>query len=379
MIPSFQGKPYAQRHFRAIVEHARRTNPFYAGWIVDPENPPIIDRATFLANNDEILNGHPITARTSGSTGIPVRVSHSTERQRLLSRDVADYVRLLGGPLPRAVLVHLYDDDPPREDTLSIKEPLDRQLAFIEQRRRDVGAKAITTYPTNAATLSQAVIDRGLDMSFVARFGMYGECVEPFHEELVRQAFPNAQIWTTYSSMEVGLIAFRCPYSETHHHIMANRLGVEVLRSDDAPAAIGERGRVVITDYFNRQAPIIRYELGDYAVREPCPCGRIKLPAFRHIYGKIRGALLHRNGERVLFADLSVSLRDLPGMGRYQVIQHDIDRFTVKVVADRNLDAEIRTALERHFGYQLGEVRIQYVDDIPLGPNGKFYATICEV
>jgi hypothetical protein len=120
---------------------------------------------------------------------------------------------------------------------------------------------------------------------------------------------------------------------------------LEVLRDDNTPAAVGEVGRVVITDYFNDRCPLIRYELGDYVVREPCPCGQIKLP----------------------------------GMRRYQVIQHSVERFTVKVISDQTIDADITQAIRKHFGYVPQRLTIRYVDDIPLGPNGKFFATISEV
>jgi phenylacetate-coenzyme A ligase PaaK-like adenylate-forming protein len=368
--------PYAARRTRDIVDAARASHPFYRRWIPDPAQPPILDRATFLAHNDELLLGRPATGATSGSTGVPVRFAQSDEWRRVAGEDGDRFIRQLGGALPVVRLVHVDHDAP--ANTLSVATPLDVQLAFIAQRRRDHGAAALITYPTHAETLARAALDRGLDMSFVRRFGLIGEHVEPAHRAIVERAFPAARVWTTYSSLEFGLIASMCPFEPSFHHINAHRLGVEVLLEDGRPAPDGVRGRVIITDYLNRLTPFIRYEIGDLAARGRCPCGRIPLPAFAEIHGKVRGALLHRSGERVLFADLSVQLRDLPGMRQYQVIQHDLDTFTVRVVADRRLDAEIRAALAAHFGAPV-EVRVEAVDAIPRGPNGKFYASICEL
>jgi hypothetical protein len=367
---------YAVRHTRAIVDAARASHPFYRRWIADPDRPPILDRATFLAHNDELLLGRPATGATSGSTGVPVRFAQSDAWRRIACEDADRFVRQLGGPLPAIRLLHVDHAAPP--NTLSVAAPLEAQLAFI-QRRRDQGAATLITYPTHAETLARAVLDRGVDTSFLRRFGLIGENVEPAHKDLIARAFPTARIWTTYSSLEFGLIASMCPFEPDFHHINAHRLGVEVLRDDGEPAAEGERGRVILTDYVNRLTPFIRYEIGDLAARGRCPCGRIPLPAFRQIHGKVRGALLHRNGERVLFADLSVRLRDLPGMRQYQVVQHSLEAFTVRVVADRPLDAEVRAAFTTHFGYTPADVQIEPVAQIPRGPNGKFYASICEV
>lgn len=371
----FRGTPYAEHHFREIVRYAREHNLFYERWITDPANVPILDRTTFLDHNDEILAGFPVTERTSGSTGVPVRVSHSDQWARIAGQDTLRFVRQLGGRLPAVKL--LYFPDGTDEDGLDVGTPIEAQISFILRRRAEAGTRAITTYPTNAEMLSQAVLDRALDMSFITRFGMYGEAIEPFHVAAVRRAFPNARVWTTYSSVEFGIIAGICPYEPGFHHISAHRLGVEVLRDDGSPTESGELGRVVVTDYFNRQSPLIRYEIGDYAERGECPCGRIRLPAFARIHGKTRGALLHRNGNRVLFADLSVALRDTPGMRQYQVIQTGIEDFTVKIVARGNLDTAVRAAFRAHFGYVPKHLHTEYVDEIPRGPGGKFHASIC--
>jgi phenylacetate-CoA ligase len=208
---------------------------------------------------------------------------------------------------------------------------------------------------------------------------MYGEAVEPGQVDLVRQAFPKAQVWTTYSSMEFALIAFMCPYEPEFHHLSAHRLGIEILGEDGSPVGIGERGRVVVTDYFNRRSPFIRYEIGDLAVPGKCPCGRIRMPALQRVDGKIRGALLHRDGRRVVFTDLSVALRDTAGMRQYQVIQDGLEDFTVNLVANRNLDVEVRAAIHNHFGYHPEHVTMHYVDEIPREHNGKFHASICRI
>ena len=78
MVESFRTRPHSAKHFTAIVDSARTNNPFYRRWLTDRDSVPIIDRTTFLDNNDEILNGFPVPGRTSGSTGVPVSVSQSS-------------------------------------------------------------------------------------------------------------------------------------------------------------------------------------------------------------------------------------------------------------------------------------------------------------
>ncbi|MFH1322105.1 MAG: hypothetical protein ABII90_15825 [Bacteroidota bacterium] len=375
---SFCDRPFAKKHFLAIVDYASKNNPFYRNRFTDSGELPIIDRITFLEHNDEILNNNPVTASTSGSTGIPVRISVSAERDQMNRDDDIRFVRWLGGPLPCTRIIHSGSDDK-RAWLLDVKAPIDEQIAFIQRRYSETGAVALTTYPTNAEMLAREVLDRGIDMSFIQRFGVFSEAFETYQKEVISRAFPNSQIWSTYSSMEFGMIAGQCPYEPDYHHIMAHKLGVEILNKDDEKCKPGEMGRLVITDYFNRQSPLIRYEIGDYAIGQPCPCERIKLPAFRKIVGKVRGALIHRGGRRVVFTALSVALRDLPGMRQYQVIQDNIEDFTVKIAASQQLDDEIRLVFNKHFGYIPKLLKVQYVNSIPREANGKFHASICMI
>ena len=381
MVASFADKPYALRQFRRIASYARRSNPFYRTWITDPESPPLLDRATALEHNDEILNGNEPTGTTSGSIGVPLRYAHSREWNAMAAKDVARFVGSLGGPLPTVRILHASSIRPRRTASMNLEVTagIDEQLEFILRHIGESGAAAITTLPTNAELLASAVLERGIDMSSIRRFGTLAETLEPHQRALVAAAFPAARLWSTYSSMEFGMIAAMCPYEPDFFHLMAHRLGVEVLRDDGTPAPAGEAGAVYVTDYFNRLSPLIRYELGDLAIRGECPCGKIELPALARVLGRVSGTIVNRNGERVLFSNVSIALREIPGMRQYQVIQNSIEGFEAKVSCDHSIDAEIHDAFLHSLGYVPRELVIRYVDSIPRDPSGKYRTSICRI
>jgi len=363
--------------FQAIVRHARRTNPFYARWIPEGGPVPVLTRRVLQDHNDEILNGLKATACTSGSTGMPVRVHMPRERVLDGLRDIAGFIRHMGRPLPRTDIMRARSAHPPPE-FLAIFTPIPEQLEVLRRNFRERGATAIITYPSNAGLLAQEILATGSDFGFIRRVGMISETVDPGVVETVKRAFPNARIWSSYSCMEVGLISFQCPYEPEFHHVVTRKLALEILDESGKACGLGQPGRVVLTDYLNRKMPIIRYEIGDLAEFASCPCGRLPAPALRNIVGKIRGCLVHRDGRRVPFMALSVSLRNLPGMRQFQVIQEELERFTVKVVADGPIDDGVRAEFEREFGY-LPRIGIERVDAIPREPSGKFYASICRI
>jgi phenylacetate-CoA ligase len=283
----------------------------------------------------------------------------------------------VGGPLPRVELVHPQPDRP-QHNVVPIHTPLDQQILAITERAARHAAMAVVTYPTNAVLLAQAILERGIPFPTIRRVLLMSESLDPGQRALIQRAFPNAHVWVTYSSVEFGAISCQCPYEAGFHHIMSHKLGVEILGDDHEPAPFGQVGQLVLTDYFNLKMPLIRYAIGDLAAFGQCPCGKIGLPAFSQVLGKVRGSLLHPDGRRVPFVQLSVALRDLPGMRQFQVIQEKLRRFTVNVVGPRSLDAGIHAAFLKEFGYP-PHLDIRHVEEIPRDPSGKFSISICKV
>ena len=384
LLPShFLSRPYAARQLAKVVAWAAANHPFYqkkyqylSGTI------PLLSRSEILANNALLLADNPETGRTSGSTGIPVRFSWSRQRQLISQQENARYTKdWLGGALPRTRIIRA--KGALDEETVDIATPIDQQIQALQRRYRNAGAVSVITYPTNAAELAQQVIDQHIDMGFIQRFSCYAEAFEPWQEQLVATAFPNAKIYTTYSATELGMIAARCPHEPAYHHIFARKLAVEVLDDNDQLCPPGELGRVVVTDFFNYNSPFIRYDIGDMAASASCPCGIIKLPALTQIAGKVRGLLRDANGKRVMFSHLDAALRDVPGMGQFQVIQHALQEFELRFVAaasyqQPSFESAARSLFAAQFGH---DVMVNFTPEqqIERGANGKFYASICNI
>lgn len=380
---SFRDKPYAREHFKAIVEWAVREHPFYRERISAPaEFVPLLDRVSARENNKALLNGHAPQGQTSGSTGFPLDIAWSREKARHDAYINHRFMEMMGGPLPRARIITRYGRDD-RGDALEITEPLDKQVEFILKRHKDDDIRALVTYPTNALNLARKAVEEGIDFSFIERLVCFSEAYDDYMTEELKAGFPNARIWTTYSSKELGMIAFLCPHGTGYHHINAGDLGIEILNDQDQPCQPGEMGRIVATDYWNTAGSFIRYDIGDMATPGTCPCGKIQGPALAKIFGKARGALKRENGEPIMFSSIDARLRQLPGLLQYQIIQEELDFLRVRLVSEAeadipNLEKNIRTELDDFLGFS---PRFEFVREDHIGqePSGKFYATICKV
>ena len=372
----FPSGSYAARRFEAIVAHARQVNPFYRDWLSGGPSVPVLDRLTVLENNDLILNGVAPTGETSGSTGVPVRYAFSPEYARQADHDTNRFVEWLGGPRRSVAIVFPYRDDP-GSDVLSVHSTPAEQLDFLDRRHHAVGAIALTTYPSNAQLLLHYMLDRGEVRPEYKRVGLMSEAVDETLRAMIAQSFPDATIWETYSSREFGMIAGGCPHQPGYFHYMAHRLGIEIIRDDGTACDQGEVGRVVITGFMNDVFPLIRYEIGDRAAFCACPCGRIRLPALCRLEGKVRGALLHRNGRRVAFVELSAAMRAMKDMRQFQVLQHSVEHFTVRLVGPASLERPVTDAFARHFGYVPRRPEFSFEPQIDREHNGKLHESIC--
>ncbi|MCH8037825.1 MAG: tetratricopeptide repeat protein [Proteobacteria bacterium] len=184
----------------------------------------------------------------------------------------------------------------------------------------------------------------------------------------------NATLSDAYSSEELGMIAFQCP-ENTHYHLQAENLFVEILDEEGALCAPGQVGRVVVTDLHNFAMPLIRYEIGDYAeAGEPCPCGR-GLPVITRILGRTRNMLTLPSGEQIWPAFAKALREALPQLRQAQLVQRTLDEIEVRLVVARPLTPREEDRARRALGKALSDAfayRFVYVDEIPRSAAGKF-------
>ena len=88
----------------------------------------------------------------------------------------------------------------------------------------------------------------------------------------IEEAF-GTKVYNFYGSREVSNLAGECKKGLMHTFDFWNYL--EVLDDNNQPVKEGEEGKVVVTNLVNYSMPLIRYEIGDLALRGPaqCTCG----------------------------------------------------------------------------------------------------------
>jgi phenylacetate-CoA ligase len=419
-LPAIEAAQLSQ--LRVLIEHARRHSPFHAERFagfrpeqnqslrecltalplmrrVDLQNGPAgIDCSWVPAEHGEVS-----MVRSTGSTGEPITARRSglniliwmamTLREHLWQR--RDFSQSLA-----SIRAQLAEEDTERRGVawsdwgspvnqlfasgpsfgMNLQTDVRRQVEWLKQ----VMPVYLLTYPSNlAALLDMAAADpvQRAGLGRVTQVRSIGETLSESLRMHCREVL-GVEIVDAYSTQEIGVIAIECPEGGGYH-VMAEGLVLELLRDDGRPCELGETGRVVVTSLHNFATPLIRYDLGDLAeAAGPCACGR-GLPKIRRILGRTRNLLRLPDGRR-LWPFMGVfSYRDIAPVRQYQVIQHDLERVTLRLAVERPLTAgEEHALIEKMLDlldYRFKAEIVYFSPEIPRGSGGKFEDFICEI
>jgi phenylacetate-CoA ligase len=163
----------------------------------------------------------------------------------------------------------------------------------------------------------------------------------------------------------------------------AEHVLVELVDDVGRQVAPGEMGRVLITTMDNNLMPLVRYDLGDYAIAAngTCRCGRT-LPLLGPIVG--RKFNLFRSAEGRLFSPalLFDPIRLNPEIKQFQLVQRAANSYHVRYVADAAISDGTESGIRQEFHQILGApvaVRFERVPEIARSKGGKLMAALSEL
>ena len=190
--------------------------------------------------------------------------------------------------------------------------------------------------------------------------------------DLIEKHF-HIPIFSIYGATEAPLIGFEC---EEHSglHLHSDICVVDIVNKNGVPVESGDLGEVAISNLTNKVMVLLNYILGDLGrpKSEECKCGR-NLPLIE-VEGRNDDAFILPDG-RFLFSGAIRNIFRRNDFLKFQVIQEEIDQFTVSIVPFRQedfprLEEEILENLREHLG-ETARIKIQSVSSIPLTPRGK--------
>ncbi|MFW6102670.1 MAG: phenylacetate--CoA ligase family protein, partial [Chloroflexota bacterium] len=402
-----------------LVHHAYERVPYYRAVMeelgVRPESIstpadlsllPVLTKADVRAHSSHLLaRGFPhkelLLGQTGGSTGTPLTFYSS--RQARWSNGTGRSLRALtwAGVYPgdsTVIIAKRHRPGPVRtppfhrivglvtgetlEDCTTLS---DATLPGVVQRLARQRPRALRGYASAMCIIADFIRESGMPVPETGAIVVGGEQLFDEQRALLREVF-ELEPFSKYSSFENYDIAMECE-SHSGMHVAAEDLIVEIVDDEGHPVPPGTEGRLLVTNLHEYGMPLTRYDTDDQSsfATGSCECGR-SLPRLRAVTGKTGNTIYTASGRRI--SPLALSSSSLAGLDirQFQFVQEQLDRVTVKIVPETDLDRDTRACLcktiEAHYRSILGDemrVDVVIVGGIEPTPAGKHLFLISKV
>lgn len=202
------------------------------------------------------------------------------------------------------------------------------------------------------------------------------QSMPPESRAIIEEAF-GSPVYDKYGSREFGGgVAYQCK-ERNGYHVVAECNIVEIIK-DGRSAEVGEVGEVVITELNNFALPLIRYNIGDLAVKmdpnDLCPCGR-GLPRIGEFQGRVQSIVVGTSKQFIpgTFFNRVFFKHDL-AVRQYQVVQEEFGKLAIKIIKGNLFTDGVLKQIVKDIKTHMGEdliINFEFVDEIPLGRTGK--------
>lgn len=387
---------YRSRRLKAILDYAREKSPFYGEKADRSELSafPVMSKTDFLTHYDDVVSREYRDRleklphfSTSGSTGTPFSVPADPNKLRHVNMNFLAVMELNGfrtgmkrgefrawikGKNTRSP-VRLFVTNLVQVDISNMGDERVGQI-FEEIKKKRI--QCLVAYSSAVTALTEYASKHGFDPGSwdVEMIFTMGEALPLATRTKSKELFGIDPV-LSYGNNENGFIAVSLDGSADYTADLFS-YHVEILKMDtDEPAGEGELGRIVVTDYYNRAFPMIRYDTGDTGrlITEKRPDGRIRA-RFTEIFGR-RGSLIYNTkGEPLSIHVFLNNMLNFEGVLRQaKCIQTGVKEYTLMLNPEEGASVD-EAAVKASYARYLGEdavMTIEYTDALPIQQSGK--------
>lgn len=232
----------------------------------------------------------------------------------------------------------------------------------------------IDSYPSSIEPIARYVLEQRITGIRPRAVITSSETLFPAVRALIERAF-GCRVYDHYGSAEMAALITQCAYGSYH---VESQFGVVELLDDNRPVGPGERGEIVATGFINPVMPLIRYRMGDFAVRGsgPCKCGRPGETIDR-IEGRVDDVIVTPEGN--LVGRLDPIFKSVSSLYETRIVQDEVDHLRVEIVASDGFTQAMEDELESQLRSRVGprmRIDIVRVPSIERTATGKLRTTV---
>lgn len=351
-------------NLQSILDHAIANIPFYTNQkSADLADFPILTKSLLRAHTQDLVSTvHDISKldkhHSSGSTG--------QQSFTYMTRDHTFYLRALqthwwqwsgyqfGDPLLQ------FGISQERSILKSLKDFFFRTTYVKAFGLSETELKAVLNQVKNKNELYIAgypsVINELAKMSLSAKIKpkvkgviCFGDKLFDHHKTTIKEAFgTHISLVDTYGCAEGLLMA--CKHETDCYSVMTPHVYIELVDDNGRAVADGEIGNVLVTCLSNYAMPLIRYKLGDLAIRLPedkYPKSMSKAyPLLQKVVGRETDVVKTTVGITLNIHSFTGVLEYYQSIKQYKIIQNDLESILIEYIVDQTHDFDVNTLIE---------------------------------
>ncbi len=260
-------------------------------------------------------------------------------------------------------------------NTFVLSEPI--MISYIE-KLNSFKPKFIKAYVHSIYDLSKFIIKNEIEISFKPVIHCTTGPLYPEMRMEISKAFNNAHVYNFYGSREVSAIATEVLRKEGMH-ILYDNVFVEILDENNKPVRKGEEGEIVISTLNNFYMPLLRYRIGDKAVKgDDLEFGVLKLDS---VTGRTLGVIHKDDGSKIDGQFFTTLFFNKKGIKNFQLVQKTISDLQLNIVKSESFNKDELDLILKRIKSELGNVSIHIVfcDKINLTSTGKIMYVYSEI
>jgi len=183
-------------------------------------------------------------------------------------------------------------------------------------------------------------------------------------------------VFETYGTGEGIKIAAQ--KDNPYMYVMSPYVIVEILDDDGNPVPDGTMGHVVVTSLTNYSMPLIRYRLGDLAIKLPkqfYPSDRsLALPLLQKVIGRETDIVHTPSGKKLIVHSFTGIFEYYPQIKQFSIIQNGITGIHIQYIEDKGFTVDILNQISNRLRALINEpfeITYESVDYIPPTKSGK--------
>ena len=280
-------KEYVDRRIGALLDYAGKHSEYYRELkgVEDITRYPVMTKMEYNQNKDRIIcdtfqdkKDSLFRLSTSGSTGAPFTVLCDGDKMNRVNMNFISFMELNGFRMgmkrgefrvwiPGKNVISKWKSFKNNLIMIDISNMGDEALASICEKIRRERIQVLVIYSSALIVLANYLKRKNVDISKwdVEMVFAMGEALPQPTYDLVKEIFGFSPV-RSYGNNENGFLACQVG-EEDRYTVDLYNFYIEMLSLDsDDPVKPGELGRIVVTDFYNKAFPMIRYDTGDTGI-----------------------------------------------------------------------------------------------------------------